>query len=127
MCVFTTRQKQASVDPTSFTLTGFRRKRQVWDSAAREGDVATTELANWHLAKRKHSKSNLFSITVTLVAGNGERQWKIVIAPDSFKESLSTSSSRVLYWAGLLTFSSRREAVKMPLADGGEGTVDVLG
>jgi len=51
---------------------------------------------------------------------------KIVIAPDSFKETLSASEVANAIEAGFLEFFPSAEILKLPIADGGEGTVDVL-
>ncbi|PTO85647.1 glycerate kinase [Vibrio splendidus] len=51
---------------------------------------------------------------------------KIVIAPDSFKESLSAVSVAVCIEKGFREIFPDAEYVTLPLADGGEGTVDVL-
>ncbi|OQQ09155.1 glycerate kinase [Vibrio splendidus] len=51
---------------------------------------------------------------------------KIVIAPDSFKESLSAVSVAECIEKGFREIFPDAEYVTLPLADGGEGTVDVL-
>ncbi|WP_413112353.1 glycerate kinase [Thaumasiovibrio sp. DFM-14] len=51
---------------------------------------------------------------------------KIVIAPDSFKESLSAQQVAECIERGFAEIFPDAEFVQMPLADGGEGTVDVL-
>ena len=51
---------------------------------------------------------------------------KIVIAPDSFKESLDAHQVASCIEHGFADVFPHAEFVKMPLADGGEGTVDVL-
>ncbi|MEF1228458.1 glycerate kinase [Vibrio fortis] len=51
---------------------------------------------------------------------------KIVIAPDSFKESLSAKQVCESIEAGFRQVFPYAEYVHLPLADGGEGTVDVL-
>jgi glycerate kinase len=51
---------------------------------------------------------------------------KIVIAPDSFKESLSAMAVATCIEKGFLQIFPDCEVIKIPLADGGEGTVDVL-
>ncbi|PMH02505.1 glycerate kinase [Vibrio splendidus] len=51
---------------------------------------------------------------------------KIVIAPDSFKESLSAVSVAGCIEKGFREIFPDAEYVTLPLADGGEGTVDVL-
>lgn len=51
---------------------------------------------------------------------------KIVIAPDSFKESLSAMEAASAIEAGLREIFPHADYVKVPVADGGEGTVDAL-
>ncbi|MDQ7990902.1 MAG: glycerate kinase [Candidatus Dactylopiibacterium sp.] len=51
---------------------------------------------------------------------------KIVIAPDSYKESLSALEVAEAIEAGLREVFPQAEYVKVPVADGGEGTVDSL-
>ncbi|CAH7028639.1 Glycerate kinase [Vibrio chagasii] len=51
---------------------------------------------------------------------------KIVIAPDSFKESLDAHQVASCIERGFADVFPDAEFVKLPLADGGEGTVDVL-
>ena len=51
---------------------------------------------------------------------------KIVIAPDSFKESLSAASVAACIEKGFREIFPDADYVTLPLADGGEGTVDVL-
>ncbi|MDK9736770.1 glycerate kinase [Vibrio sp. D404a] len=51
---------------------------------------------------------------------------KIVIAPDSFKESLAAVSVAACIEKGFREIFPDAEYVTLPLADGGEGTVDVL-
>lgn len=51
---------------------------------------------------------------------------KIVIAPDSFKESLDAMAVANCIENGFSQIFNDAEFVKLPLADGGEGTVDVL-
>lgn len=51
---------------------------------------------------------------------------KIVIAPDSFKESLSAPEVCNAIEAGIRSFFHEAEIVNIPLADGGEGTVETL-
>jgi len=51
---------------------------------------------------------------------------KIVIAPDSFKESLSALQVAAAIEAGLREVLPDADIVKVPVADGGEGTVQAL-
>jgi glycerate kinase len=51
---------------------------------------------------------------------------KIVIAPDSFKGSLSSEEAAMAIRDGILRAMPEAETVLIPMADGGEGTVDSL-
>ena len=51
---------------------------------------------------------------------------KIVIAPDSFKESLSASEVANAIEAGFSGVFPNSEVLKLPVADGGEGTTEAL-
>ncbi|WP_417344600.1 glycerate kinase [Ferrimonas sp.] len=51
---------------------------------------------------------------------------KIVIAPDSFKESLTAMEAASAIEAGWHQVDADAEMVKLPMADGGEGTVQAL-
>ncbi|MDQ0175685.1 glycerate kinase [Bacillus chungangensis] len=51
---------------------------------------------------------------------------KIVIAPDSFKESLTAREVAEAIEKGLASIFPEAEIVKIPMADGGEGTVQSL-
>lgn len=51
---------------------------------------------------------------------------KIVIAPDSFKGSLTASEAAQAIEAGILRVFNDAECVSVPMADGGEGTVRSL-
>ena len=51
---------------------------------------------------------------------------KIIIAPDSFKESLSAECAAMAIEDGFRAVFQELEAVRLPVADGGEGTVDAL-
>ena len=51
---------------------------------------------------------------------------KIVIAPDSFKESLSASEVAYAIEAGFVGVFPNAEVLKLPVADGGEGTTEAL-
>ncbi|MDC7955904.1 glycerate kinase [Fusobacterium simiae] len=51
---------------------------------------------------------------------------KIVVAPDSFKESMSAKEVCDSIEKGLLSVSREWEIVKVPMADGGEGTLEAL-
>lgn len=51
---------------------------------------------------------------------------KIVIAPDSFKDSLSAAGVAEAIALGLAEVFPQAELVQCPMADGGEGTVDAI-
>ena len=51
---------------------------------------------------------------------------KIVIAPDSFKESLSASEVANAIEAGFIGVFPNSDILKLPVADGGEGTTEAL-
>ncbi len=51
---------------------------------------------------------------------------KILVAPDSFKESLTAAKAARAMARGVNAVLPGAEVVEMPLADGGEGTVDAL-
>jgi glycerate kinase len=51
---------------------------------------------------------------------------KIVIAPDSFKESLSAMEVAIEIEAGFKEIFPHAQYLKMPVADGGEGTVQAM-
>lgn len=51
---------------------------------------------------------------------------KIVIAPDSFKESLSAYETACAIERGFHAILPDAEYIKLPMADGGEGTVQSL-
>ncbi len=54
------------------------------------------------------------------------RQLKIVIAPDSFKECLSSAAVADAIERGVLRVFPHAKVVKVPMADGGEGTVEAV-
>ena len=51
---------------------------------------------------------------------------KIVIAPDSFKETLSAFEVASAIELGFQNVFPEAEIIKIPIADGGEGTVDAM-
>ena len=51
---------------------------------------------------------------------------KIVIAPDSYKESLSAQEVATQIEAGFREIFPDASYVKLPVADGGEGTVEAM-
>ena len=51
---------------------------------------------------------------------------KIVVAPDSFKESMTAKEACDSIERGIVTVFPYWEIVKVPMADGGEGTLESL-
>lgn len=51
---------------------------------------------------------------------------KIIIAPDSFKESVSASRCAQAIKAGFTSIFPQAECICLPIADGGEGTVEAM-
>lgn len=51
---------------------------------------------------------------------------KVVLAPDSFKESMSAAQAVAAMARGVRTVLPDAECVEVPMADGGEGTADAL-
>ncbi|MDR3601579.1 MAG: glycerate kinase [Desulfosporosinus sp.] len=51
---------------------------------------------------------------------------RIVVAPDSFKGSLSSSDSANAMERGIISVFPDAQVIKIPIADGGEGTTDTL-
>jgi glycerate kinase len=51
---------------------------------------------------------------------------KFVLAPDSFKESMSAMQAVDAMRLGIMSVTSDAECVGVPMADGGEGTVDAV-
>lgn len=51
---------------------------------------------------------------------------KIIIAPDSFKDSLSAEGVAQAIAAGLSEVWPQAQLIQCPMADGGEGTVDAV-
>ncbi len=51
---------------------------------------------------------------------------RILIAPDAFKDSLTSTEAAVAMASGIRAGAPDAEMLMMPLADGGEGTLDVL-
>ena len=51
---------------------------------------------------------------------------KILIAPDSFKDSLSASEVADCIETGIKSVDPQLECIKIPMADGGEGTVKAV-
>jgi len=51
---------------------------------------------------------------------------RILIAPDAFKGSLTAVEAARAMVAGIRTVMPDAEIIAMPLADGGEGTLDVV-
>ena len=55
-----------------------------------------------------------------------KQKMKIVVAPDSFKESLKAEEVALAIEEGIRKVFPSAEVVKVPLSDGGEGMVEVL-
>ncbi len=51
---------------------------------------------------------------------------KLILAPDSFKESLSAAEAAEAMAEGIRRVAPEAHCVSLPLADGGEGTLDAL-
>src|SRR5699024_7258852 len=51
---------------------------------------------------------------------------RIVVAPDSFKESMTAIEVASAMERGIRNVCQTCEVVKVPLADGGEGTADIV-
>lgn len=51
---------------------------------------------------------------------------KIIIAPDSFKGSISAADAAAAIERGIKRYLPHAETIKVPVADGGEGTMDSL-
>src|SRR5690606_8298998 len=51
---------------------------------------------------------------------------RVVIAPDSFKESLSAAAVAAAIEAGVRDAFPQAETVCVPMADGGEGSLDAV-
>jgi glycerate kinase len=58
--------------------------------------------------------------------GGMDRRLKVVIAPDSFKGSLAADRVAAALAAGWLSARPGDDVVRLPVADGGEGTLDVF-
>jgi glycerate kinase len=54
------------------------------------------------------------------------RPMRFVLAPDSFKESMSAVAAAAAMERGIRTVFTDAECITVPMADGGEGTVDAL-
>lgn len=54
------------------------------------------------------------------------KNMKVVVAPDSFKESLSALEAAEAIERGFRTVFPEAELIKVPRADGGERTVQAL-
>ena len=51
---------------------------------------------------------------------------RVLIAPDSFKGSLGAAAAAAALAEGWLSVRPGDQVTRLPLADGGEGTLDVL-
>jgi glycerate 2-kinase len=66
------------------------------------------------------------STTKTMIRGELDMVRKFVIAPDSFKESMSAKKVCDAIEKGIRETFPDAEVIKVPMADGGEGTVQAL-
>ena len=66
------------------------------------------------------------NVTTLRIPWNENRGMKIVLAPDSFKGSLSAEAVCAALETGLRRVLPSAEIVKRPMADGGEGTLDAV-
>lgn len=57
---------------------------------------------------------------------NAERPAKIIVAPDSFKGSLTAADAADAMAAGIHSAVPNAHVIKVPITDGGEGTVDTF-
>lgn len=57
---------------------------------------------------------------------SGDKMKKIIIAPDSFKESFSANAAALAIEKGFKQIYPNCTYLKIPMADGGEGTVESL-
>src|SRR5690554_201359 len=58
--------------------------------------------------------------------GQGEQQLRVVVAPDSYKESLSAADVAAAIAEGVRAAVPNAEIVSVPMADGGEGSLDAV-
>jgi len=69
---------------------------------------------------------NFSKIFIVFRGGENYSKMKIVIAPDSFKGTLTSKEVAELIEKGIRRVFPQAKIVKVPLSDGGEGTVDAL-
>ncbi|MCB7137121.1 glycerate kinase [Cellulosimicrobium marinum] len=62
----------------------------------------------------------------SLTAAHAERRLRVVVAPDSFKGSLSAAEVAHAVAAGVRDVVPDARVAELPMADGGEGTLDAL-
>lgn len=60
------------------------------------------------------------------IIGGSIREMKIVIAPDSFKGSVTAMEAAIAIEKGVKQFLPNAQTILVPVADGGEGTMDSL-
>jgi glycerate 2-kinase len=70
--------------------------------------------------------SELESLIDAVMKDKGENVMKVVIAPDSFKGSVSSTKAASLIEQSIKLMNEGIETVMIPMADGGEGTVDAF-
>ena len=75
---------------------------------------------NWPRGKGGNRPLNIFPVA--------DSQWvmKFVLAPDSFKESMTATEAVSAMSDGVLAVFPDAEIVRRPMADGGEGTVEAV-
>ncbi len=66
------------------------------------------------------------SLAAIYTDGKGRRDMNVVIAPDSFKGSMSSREAAERIRAGLARVFPAWEMMAVPMADGGEGTVEAI-
>jgi len=75
---------------------------------------------------RMISYSHLHVVSKILRLIKDVMDMRIVVAPDSFKGSASAVAVANAMEAGILSVFSDAEVIKVPIADGGEGTIEAL-
>lgn len=58
--------------------------------------------------------------------GDGEAEFRVIVAPDSFKGSLSSVDAAEAIRSGIVQALPSAEVAIVPMADGGEGTVEAV-
>jgi glycerate 2-kinase len=76
--------------------------------------------------KGKEGKSSSYFKKKKSIKCKGQIIMKFVLAPDSFKESMSAKKAALAMEKGIKSVFPNAECVIVPMADGGEGTVESL-